>query len=269
MTDWKGSESPKLNGKPLPMKNEPAISLAILPDRSAFLLGTVANLRLFDAAGKAIWRTPLHTPAHVVNTNGKVAVAGLYDGTIRWYRLTDGREILALFPHPDRKRWVLWTPSGYYDASPGGEDFIGWHMNNGPDRAADFFPASRLRSTYYRPDVIDRVLKTLDEAMALQQANDESGRKQVAEVSVREKLPPVVTIASPADGADVSGTPVKVRYSARSPDPLTGVEDPRGRPARLRRRRGKIGKGKRGHLRPDPLPGLRGFGHRGKPPAVQ
>ena len=160
----------------------------------------------------------------MLNTNGKVAVAGLYDGTIRWYRLTDGREILALFPHPDRKRWILWTPSGYYDASPGGEDFIGWHLNNGPDRAADFFPASRFRSTYYRPDVIDRVLKTLDEAVALQQANDESGRKQVAEVSVREKLPPVVTITSPADGAEVSGTPVKVRYSARSPEPLTGLK---------------------------------------------
>jgi hypothetical protein len=160
----------------------------------------------------------------VLNTTGQVAVAGLNDGTIRWYRLKDGREILALFPHPDRKRWILWTPSGYYDASPGGEGLIGWHLNNGPDKAADFFPASRLRSTYYRPDVIDRVLKTFDENVALQQANDESGRKQVAEISVREKLPPVVAITSPTDGAEVSGTPVKVGYSARSSEPLTGLK---------------------------------------------
>jgi WD40 repeat protein len=223
VTDWKDSLSPKLNGRPLPMKNEAAMCLAILPDRSAFLLGSANNLRLFDAAGKTIWRARLHTLAYVVNTNGKVALAGLCDGTIRWYRLTDGREILALFPHPDRKRWILWTPSGYYDASPGGEDFIGWHLNNGPDKAADFFPASRFRSTYYRPDVIDRVLKTLDETVALQQANEESGRKQGIEVSVREKLPPVVAITSPADGAEVSGTPVKVSYSARSSEPLTGL----------------------------------------------
>ena len=224
VTDWKGSLFPKLNGKPLPFKNEWTTSLAILPNRSAFLLGTDNSIRLFDPSGKTIWRTRIHSPAYVVNTNGQVAAAGLGDGTIRWYRLTDGREILALFPHPDRKRWILWTPSGYYDASPGGEDFIGWHLNNGPDRAADFFPASRLRSTYYRPDVIDRVLKTLDEALALQQANEESGRKQVAEASVREKLPPVVTITSPADGADVSGTPIKVNYSARSSEPITGLK---------------------------------------------
>ncbi len=224
VTDWNDSLFPKLNGRPLPIKNETTTSLAILPDRSAFLLGTVGNIRLFNAEGKVLWRTPSNTLPHVLNTNGKIASACLYDGTIRWYRLTDGREILAFFPHPDRKRWILWTPSGYYDASPGGEDLIGWQLNNGPDRAADFFPASRLRSTYYRPDVIDRVLKTLDEALALQQANEESGRKQVAEASVREKLPPVVTIDSPADGTEVSGTPVKVRYSARSSQPLTGIK---------------------------------------------
>ena len=224
VTDWNHTESPKLNGQPLPLKNETSTNLAILPDRSAFLLGTPANLRLFNASGKVIWRVPLHTPVYSLNTNGKVAVAGLNDGTIRWYRLTDGREILALFPHPDRKRWILWTPSGYYDASPGGEDLIGWHLNNGPDQAADYFPASRFRSTYYRPDVIDRVLKTLDAAVALQQANEASGRKQVAEVSVREKLPPVVMLTSPTDGAEVSGTPVKVSYSARSSESLTGLK---------------------------------------------
>ena len=171
-----------------------------------------------------MWRTPLTYAGYLVNTNGQVAVAGLGDGTIRWYRLTDGKEILAFFPHADRKRWILWTPSGYYDASPGGEDFIGWHLNNGTDQAADFFPISRFRSTYYRPDVIDRVLETFDEALAMQLANEESGRKQVAEASVREKLPPVVTIASPADGAEVSGTPVKVHYSARSSEPITGLK---------------------------------------------
>ena len=122
------------------LKNETSESLAIKPDRSGFLLGTGWHLWLFDATGRKLWN--LRTPGSVwgVNTNGQVAVASLSDGTIRWYRLTDGKEILALFPHPDRKRWILWTPSGYYDASPGGEDLIGWHVNNGQDRAADFFP---------------------------------------------------------------------------------------------------------------------------------
>ena len=225
VSDWKTSYSPKLKGNLLPiLKHDLAISLSVKPDRSGFFMGTTTSLYLFDSAGKVLWR--VRTPGGVwgVNTNGQVAVASLSDGTIRWYRVSDGKEILAFFPHTDRKRWVLWTPSGYYDASPGAEDFIGWHVNNGKERAADFFPASRFRSTYYRPDVIDRVIATMDEAVALRQANEEGGRKQVDAASVRDKLPPVVVIASPADGAQVSGTPVKVHYSARSQAPLTGLK---------------------------------------------
>jgi WD40 repeat protein len=224
VTDWQKSLAPKLKGKPLPLKNELAISLAIKPDRSGFVLGTNVSLWLFDPAGNKLWRVRMPGVVFAANTNGRVAVAALSDGTIRWYRISDGEEILAFFPHPDRKRWVLWTPSGYYDASPGGEDFIGWHVNNGKDHAADFFPLSRFRSTYYRPGVIDLVLKTLDVDVALKQANDESRRKPVPEVSLREKLPPVVAIASPADGAEVSATPVTVRYSVRSHEALTGLK---------------------------------------------
>jgi len=64
----------------------------------------------------------------------------------------------------------------------------------------------------------------MDEAVALQQANEEAGRKQVAEVSVRDKLPPVAAILSPADGSEVSASLVKMRYSVRSPEPLTGLK---------------------------------------------
>ncbi len=222
--DWRNSTSPKLNGKPLKGVHNPIKSLAIKPDGSGFLLGSTSHLHLFDSKGIPLWRFRMPGTVWAVNTNGQVAVAALSDGTIRWYRLTDGDEILALFPHPDRKRWVLWTPTGYYDASPGGEDFIGWHVNNGKESAADFFPASRFRSTFNRPDVVDRVLKTLDEAQALQQTNEESGRKPAAEVSVRDRLPPVITISSPADGGEVSTTPVKVSYSARSHEPLTRLK---------------------------------------------
>jgi WD40 repeat protein len=106
------------------------------------LLGTEWSLRLFDKNGKEIWNVPAPSAAWAVNIsgNGRVAVAGFADGTIRWYRMEDGKELLAFFPHKDKKRWVIWTPKGYYDASPGGEDLIGWHINNRKDKEADFFP---------------------------------------------------------------------------------------------------------------------------------
>jgi len=224
ITDWKGSNVPKLAGKPLPLnKPERSLSLAIAPDASGFALGTDWTIRYFKASGEEVWTRTIPGIAWAMNTNGKVLVAALGDGTLRWYRVQDGKEVFAFFPYRDRKRWVLWTPSGYYDASPGGEDLIGWHMNNGRDREASFFAASRFRSAFYRPDVIDRVMVTLDEGEAVRLANAESGRKEVAVASVRDKRPPVVTILSPQDGTEVNASPVTIRYDAASQEPVTSV----------------------------------------------
>ena len=225
VTDWRSSFSPKLNGKPIGLgAGQRSLCLAIMPDRSGFALGISFGLLFFNRDGAQIWKTPLSSNPETLNTNGKVLVAGLQDGTVRWYRASDGKELLALFPHKDRKRWVMWTPSGNYHASPGGEDLIGWHLNQGKDREADFFPASRFRSVYSRPDVIEKVLATGDEAEALRLANVESGRKEVEEISILTKLPPVLSVLSPPDGSEISSDTVIVRFSARSQDPITGTK---------------------------------------------
>ena len=90
--------------------------------------------------------------------NGKLVVAAYADGTIRWHRLDNGQELLALFVHAKDHRWVAWTPKGYYTTSVGGSDLIGWHVNRGLDQAADFYPASTFRATFHRPDLVTRAL---------------------------------------------------------------------------------------------------------------
>jgi WD40 repeat protein len=228
VTDWKDSHTPKLNGQPLKLEPyELSRSIAIAPDPSRFLLGTGWWLRFFDRGGKELWSSTIPGEAWGVNISGDghLAVAALGDGTIRWYRITDGKELLAFFPHNDRRRWALWTPSGYYDCSPGAEELIGWHVNKGASAAADFFPASRFRASNYRPDVIDRILETMDETKAVQLADEERGRQSAA-VDVAKQLPPVAAILSPADGARMASSSVTLRYAVRTPAdaPVTGVK---------------------------------------------
>lgn len=150
--------------------NDTSRSLALAPDGQQFVLGTDFSIALFDSTGKSLRRVSVPDAAWRVNItpDGRFLVVGLYDGTIRWYSLEKGRELtelLALFisePTPEfkQRRWVLWTPSGYYDASPGGEDLLGWHLNRGGDQSALFYPAGRFRDLYRRPDIIDQVLCT-------------------------------------------------------------------------------------------------------------
>ena len=222
------TEHPKLNGTTLALHHayEMVNGLAIAPDGEHFALGTVFYVRLFDRSGKERWRVSPGAYAVNISGDGHTVVAAFADGTIRWYDIQDGREKLAFFPHADRKRWVAWTPSGYYQASPGGEDLIGWHLNHGKDVAADFFPASRFRSKFNRPDVIARALSAPSEAQALRLADAEAGRKsETAPVSVQALLPPVVEILSPQDGTSVTSRSVMIRYAARSPPdaPVTGL----------------------------------------------
>ena len=227
ITDWRDNHNPKVNGTPLKIKQyESSRSVAVSPDGNGILLGADWNLRLFDRNGYEKWSIPIPGVAWSVNIsgNGKIALAAFGDGTIRWYRMSDGKELLAFFPHKDKKRWAIWTPSGYYDASPGADDIIGWHLNNGKESEAYFFPISKFRATYYRPDVVAKVFNTIDEVEAVRLANEESGRSR-QEAAIQKMLPPVVTIVSPAENTTVSSADITVRYSVRMPsgEPITGV----------------------------------------------
>jgi hypothetical protein len=158
---WFGDAHPEVNGKPLPLDGG-GVARAVDVRLGRILLGSSWSLSLFNADASIAWphSVPTNTAWRVAQSpNGQLAVAALGDGTVRWYRASDGTELLATFLDAQGRRWVAFTPSGYYAASPDGEDLIGWQVDNGPNHAADFFPASRFRDRFYRPDVVARVLQ--------------------------------------------------------------------------------------------------------------
>ena len=227
VTDWENKVTPKLDGKPIALEhNETSRSFAIAPDVSRFVIGTEWRLRAYRADGARLWR-PRVVPSAAwgvnISRDGRLVAVAYYDGTIRWHRLSDGQELLALFVHAKEKRYIAWTPKGYYAASPGAEDLIGWHVNRDWDHAPDFFPASRFRDQYNRPDIVKRILDDLDEETAIAEANRLSGANTAEDIINR--LPPVITILSPREGVTFDGNSVTVRYTLRSPSghPVTDV----------------------------------------------
>jgi hypothetical protein len=166
---WDDHNRPTLDGAPLALDPyETSHSLAILSDGKRFVLGTAWSLRTFDANGMPRWQQP--APAVVSATNitadGRLVVAAAADGTLRWHRLDDGREILALFPLADRRNWVAWTPEGIYSATPGAHGLLRWHVNRGWDAPAEAIPVAEIPETY-RPEAIRLILQTLDTPRAI------------------------------------------------------------------------------------------------------
>ena len=310
LSGWENGQIPKLGNKPLALApHETARALAIAPDAQSFLLGTSWYLRRYDRQGLLLWQTPVQDTAWGVNISGdgRVAVAACGDGTLRWYRYSDGQELLALFVHRETREWVLWSPKGFYDASPGGDRLIGWHLNrvelgeglavlnvvpgsaaetagirpgdqiesiNGlrpktrdelieiiaqsppgeplrvnllrgmdylafevwPQRAnpqappkvgtlvgktlaradaADFYPVGNFRDRFYRPQVVAKVLDTLDEGQAIAQANTQGGRA-VPEPNIAASLPPMVHLLSPRDGDSFGPGRTTLRYRLKN-----------------------------------------------------
>jgi WD40 repeat protein len=161
VSDWENNPFPKLNGKLIELDQyDGARSLAIAPDASRFVLGTEWSLRAYSADGGELWQKQVPGIVWGVNIsgNGKLVAAADGDGTIRWHRLSDGEELLSLFVHAKDRRYIAWVPKGYYAASPGAEDLIGWHVNRGFDAAPDFYPASTFAGTFNRPDIVKAAL---------------------------------------------------------------------------------------------------------------
>lgn len=221
---WENRRGATLNGRRLALDEfETSRCLAIARDGRRFALGTDERLHLFNADGNPVWSRRMTSLVWAVNlsADGRFVVAALQDGTIRWHRASDGQELLALLPHADRKRWVLFTPGGYFDAAAGAEELLGWHFNRGAAAAADFHPMWTLRARFGRADVVDRVLPLGDEAQAVQQANAAAGKpSEPALSSLTEALPPMLEIVGTPVVQGVEGTAmlrVRVRTLAQSP----------------------------------------------------
>ncbi len=191
VSDWKNGRQPRFNGKPVAIQaGEFSRSASALPDGTGALVGTDWRLYRCDGEGKIRWSVQAPGAVWAVSSsgNGKCALACFGDGTIRWHRMSDGAELLAFFAHRDG-RWVIWTPEGYFDSSPGGESLLGWHRDRGPDAAASFYQFAPISERFRRPDVIGEILHTLDVKRAVADANWASGRGRERLV-ISDLLPP-------------------------------------------------------------------------------
>jgi len=188
---WLNGLSPTLDGKPIKLERyEKSRSLAVHPDGARFVLGAEWNLRAIDAKGQPLWTRKVPGIVWGVNItgDGRLVVASYGDGTIRWHRMDDGRELLALFVLTDKQNWVAWTPEGFYGATTGAFGVLRWHVNRGFDAAADTVPVHaipRLR----RADALALVLQELETARALGIADLKAARRDVQIATGSSKAP--------------------------------------------------------------------------------
>ena len=214
ITDWQHRNyrhytPPRVNGEIIELdKFESSRSVAIHPSGQGFVLGTDAFLRSYEANGALRWRRLVQNAWAVnISGNGDIVTAALRDGTIRWYDWQDGREIMALFMQNNARDWVVWTPEGFYDHSPGGEKLIGFQINKGWNKTPDFVSIEQMYDSLYRPDIF--ITGFLGDDQQYLATTRTVNPKKV----IRSGSPPKVKIELPVEKTDQESIRLKVHLT--------------------------------------------------------
>lgn len=162
-----------------------------------------------------------------VSNDGRFVVTASNDITVRLWNANTGKLVVSLVhvtPGPTnggpipQSEWVMWTPQGYFAASPGGEGLIGWRINRGPDQPAEFVTGAQLRAKYLRRDVV---------ACAILLASAEDAAEELKNPSKRGGICPK---DDPKDGATPDLPPVQDFLKAVPPPALKILQPDPGKP---------------------------------------
>lgn len=106
----------------------------------------------------------------------------------------------------DKKRWVLWTPEGFFDHSPGGESLIGYVVNRSEEQASEYVQIDQLYDRFYRPDLVRKRLEGTHEDEIR-----EKRRGADIESILTGGLPPSVDILYPRSGEKLTHRDIRLK----------------------------------------------------------
>ena len=164
--------------------------------------GANGHIKVYTKTGEVVADLIGHTgDIWSIALDGDRLVSGSYDQTMMVWDLSaldSGETDLKLYPLvtifvSEDDEWVVWTKSGYFNASVSGDQYVGYHINQGLNKEARYVGSDKYFETLYRPDIVSLTLKLGSEAKAMAYA----GRnRKVETVNVTQSLPPVVTLLS-------------------------------------------------------------------------
>lgn len=125
------------------------------------------HLKVYTKEGIEVASLVGHTGAvWSIAVEGDRLVSGSGDQTIKVWNLSALKrdsEKMRIFPTlsifvSKNDEYVVWSKEGFFNASKGGAKYIGYHINQGEDKEAQYVGVDKLYNTYYRPDLIAKAL---------------------------------------------------------------------------------------------------------------
>jgi len=190
--------------------------------------GSNGYLNIYDKKGKKVASLVGHTGTiWSVALDGNRLVSGSSDQTMMVWNLGEIRAkseevriypMLNIFISKDDE-YIVWSKSGYFTSSVGGDKYVGYHINRGSDKEAKYVGSDKYFDTLYRPDIISGILKTGSEKKAIAFA---SRTKKVKKVDIASSLPPMVFLLSSSD-ITTKNSSITIKYMIESDEPIKDI----------------------------------------------
>ncbi len=87
----------------------------------------------------------------IFTNNGKNVLSSGYDGTVRVWDASTGKEVAQFISFTDGE-WIVITPEGYYNASPNGDKHLNVRIGN------NVYGIENYREAFFRPDLVKLAL---------------------------------------------------------------------------------------------------------------
>ncbi|UXP34115.1 caspase family protein [Reichenbachiella agarivorans] len=200
------------------LKDGTVRSYSFINDGQAVVIGSSYTLSKYTLSGEKLGNYMGHEgEVWAVSDFAQqgLVVSGSNDQTIKIWNNVTGENLFTLFISVDNE-WVIWTPQGFYEASAGGEKYIGWHINKGRNKLAEFHDVSAFSKFYHRPDVIKETLRLksyekVAEALSLN-------------AKPEEKITPPTIAWLTKPGTVVNGVEATINFQITSQDPVTQIK---------------------------------------------
>jgi len=197
------------------------------------VVGSAGSLRLYSQTGALLREFKGHTGevwAVSVSEDGNRLVSASNDQTIKLWNIETGENLATLFVTRNNE-WICYTPQGYYQASAGGEQYIGWQINRGKEQTAEFYPVKAFSKQFFKPELVSITVQSgafINAVTTYEEIKEEpilvKTEEEIEEVIEKIMPPKVEWIYPDADFVEVDKNLIKVKAKVTSDVPITDVK---------------------------------------------